>query len=58
MSVGKKFSQFCQRNIVMLTLVPIIFGIHWTWSQLQNVPYLVKPEEKKELPIIIVGVQK
>lgn len=56
MSFIEKVTKFCKHNVVVLTLVPLIVGIHWGWYRLQELPYLVKPEDKKELPIVIVGV--
>lgn len=54
MSLSGKVTKFCQRNAVMLTVVPLIVGVHWGWYKLQQMPYLVKPEDKKELPIVLV----
>lgn len=37
-------------------MIPSIAGIHWGWNRLQDVPALVKPEEKKEPPYNIVSI--
>lgn len=58
MTFPEKVSKFCKRNVVALTLVPLIVGIHWGWDRLQDNPIFVRPDERKELPIIIVSVNK
>lgn len=54
MSYRKKLLQFWDKNAVVLVTVPLLIAVHWTWMKLQDVPYLVKPEDKRDLPIIIV----
>ncbi|KAJ3649546.1 hypothetical protein Zmor_021283 [Zophobas morio] len=57
MTFMKKFIKFCNDNVVMISGLSIIVGVHWGWSKLQDVPALVRPEEKKDLPLI-VGTRK
>ncbi|XP_059612163.1 uncharacterized protein LOC132258728 [Phlebotomus argentipes] len=51
------FGQFMKKNIVLVVMVPSIFGIHYLWSSIQNVDSLVKEHERGELPIVI-GAKK
>jgi hypothetical protein len=36
-------------------MVPALVLMHWGWYKLQDVEGLVKKEEKKDLPIVIVS---
>jgi hypothetical protein len=36
-------------------MVPALVLMHWGWYKLQDVEVLVKKEEKKDLPIVIVS---
>ncbi|KAG5899143.1 hypothetical protein JTB14_027336 [Gonioctena quinquepunctata] len=49
---GGKSSKWIKDNLVLLVGIPLIFGIHWGWTKLQDVPYLVDTGEKKDIPII------
>jgi hypothetical protein len=51
MSYGKRFLRFCNDNVVMIAGISIIVGFHWAWLKLQNVPSLVDPSQKTDLPI-------
>ncbi|KYB26608.1 hypothetical protein TcasGA2_TC033568 [Tribolium castaneum] len=55
MSFGKRFIRFCNENVVLIAGVGIIISIHWTWNRLQNIPTLVDPSEKKEMPVILAA---
>lgn len=50
-----KLRGFVSRNIVAVVTVPALVLIHWGWYRLQNVEVLVKKDEKKDLPILIVS---
>lgn len=57
MSYGKRFLRFCNDNVVMIAGISIIVGFHWAWLKLQNVPSLVDPSQKTDLPIFTVSIQ-
>jgi hypothetical protein len=50
-----KFRGFISRNIVAVVTVPGLVLIHWGWYRLQNVEDLVRKDEKKDIPIVIVS---
>jgi hypothetical protein len=52
-----KFRGFLSRNIVAVVTVPALVLIHWGWYRLQNVEELVKKDEKKDIPIVIVSLE-
>jgi hypothetical protein len=52
-----KFRGFLNRNIVAVVTVPALVLIHWGWYRLQNVEVLVRKDEKKDLPILIVSFE-
>jgi hypothetical protein len=41
----------------MIAGISIIVGFHWAWLKLQNVPSLVDPSQKTDLPIFTVSIQ-
>ncbi|KAJ8963466.1 hypothetical protein NQ318_018949 [Aromia moschata] len=47
-----KLAKWITDNIVLLVGIPLIIGVHYGWSKLQDIPYLVEPSEKKEFPLI------
>jgi len=50
-----KFRGYLRRNVVAVVTVPALVLIHWGWYRLQNVEELVKKDEKKDIPIVIVS---
>lgn len=50
-----KVRGFFSRNAVTIIMVPALVLLHWGWYKLQDVEALVKKEEKKDLPIVIVS---
>jgi hypothetical protein len=54
----EKVHNILKNNILAFVMLPMIVGIHITWSNLQENPDLVKPHEKKELPIVRVSGPK
>lgn len=54
MSFLEKIATFCKNNVVILTSVPLIIAVHWAWLKIQDVPYLVPPSEKRDLPVLTV----
>jgi len=50
-----KFRGYLSRNIVAVVTVPALVLIHWGWYRLQNVEELVRKDEKKDIPIVIVS---
>lgn len=53
MSLGNRIVKFWNKNVVLITGVGIIIGIHWMWDRLQHTS-LVPEKDRKELPIIHV----
>ncbi|KAJ8924091.1 hypothetical protein NQ315_006872 [Exocentrus adspersus] len=48
-----KLAMWINNNLVLLVCVPLIVGVHYGWSKLQEVPYLVDQSQRnKEMPII------
>lgn len=54
MSSGNKFRKFIKENLLLLTVIPLIVSFHWGWLQLQKNEKLVPPDQRKDLPIMIV----
>lgn len=52
-----KFRGFLSRNIVTVVTVSGLVLIHWGWYRLQNVEVLVRKDEKKDIPILIVSFE-
>lgn len=50
-----KLRSYISRNIVTVVTVPALILIHWGWYRLQNVEELVRKDEKKDIPIVIVS---
>lgn len=50
-----KLAKWLNDNIVMITGIPLIIGIHYGWTKLQDIPYLVDQSQKKEMPIVAVS---
>jgi hypothetical protein len=50
-----KVRGFFNRNMVAIVMVPALVLLHWGWYKLQDVEALVKKEEKKDIPIVIVS---
>jgi hypothetical protein len=53
--MSQKVRGFFSRNVVAIVTVPALVLMHWGWYKLQDVEALVKKEEKKDLPIVIVS---
>lgn len=53
---GGKLGKFVNDNLVWIVGIPMIIGFHYGWQKLQEVPYLVPPSQKKDLPIIEVRI--
>ncbi|XP_018570932.1 uncharacterized protein LOC108910714 isoform X2 [Anoplophora glabripennis] len=51
----RKLGKLINDNIVLIVGIPLIIGIHYGWAKLQDIPYLVDPAHKKQLPIITVS---
>ncbi|CAB3376866.1 Hypothetical predicted protein [Cloeon dipterum] len=51
MSQVGRFREFLNRNIVAIVSIPTIVLLHWGWLKLQDVEVLIRPEEKRGLPI-------
>jgi hypothetical protein len=51
----RKVRDFVNRNAVAIVMVPALVLMHWGWYKLQDIEVLVKKEEKKDLPIVIVS---
>jgi len=49
------FRRFFSRNVVAVVTVPALVLIHCGWYRLQNVEELVRKDEKKDIPIVIVS---
>lgn len=56
MSLKNKFVRFCNDNIVLIVCIPLLIGVHWTWTKVQENPLLVPPKDKKELPLFAVRI--
>nr|CAD7444807.1 unnamed protein product [Timema bartmani] len=54
MSPAVRLFAFLNRNIVAVVMIPSIVLIHWGWLKLQDVEALVKKEEKKDLPVLLI----
>jgi hypothetical protein len=50
-----KHGGFFNRNAVTVVMIPALVLMHWGWYKLQDVEVLVKKEEKKELPVVVVS---
>ncbi|XP_018570931.1 uncharacterized protein LOC108910714 isoform X1 [Anoplophora glabripennis] len=50
----RKLGKLINDNIVLIVGIPLIIGIHYGWAKLQDIPYLVDPAHKKQLPIITI----
>lgn len=45
-------SHFINQNLVAIIMVPGIIGAHYGWKYLQEQDSLVKPEERKGMPLM------
>ncbi|CAH1991350.1 unnamed protein product [Acanthoscelides obtectus] len=50
--LGAKFGKWVNDNIVFLVGIPLIIGVHYGWSKLQQNPNLVPPDRQKKEPVL------
>lgn len=50
------FRKFIHNNIVAIVIIPIIIGSHWFVNKIAEDESLVKPDERKDLPIVQVSL--
>lgn len=53
---GRNWGSFFYNNVVFLTGIPMIIGIHYGWWKIQQNPDLVDPKDRRELPLYSVSL--
>ncbi|KAF2355496.1 hypothetical protein FHG87_013750 [Trinorchestia longiramus] len=51
-AVWERLRKHIKANVPTYIMVSMIIGIHFGWQILQSNPVLVKPQEKRDLPIL------
>lgn len=44
--------EFLRRNIVLVVMVPVLFGVHYGWQKVQDVEVFVPKQQRRDLPVI------
>lgn len=47
--------EFLRRNMVLVVMIPVLFGVHYGWQKVQEIEVFVPKQQRRDLPVVEVS---